>query len=191
MNITKYLKALGSAAAIAGLQWAASAAPVSAQVCYDFEDLPVGTSYEVGDVVTTPDTTTTLNQFQWSNGLWTDEGVATVVPSNNALGSGSQELNLNNINMRVFGHVPPGEVRFRYADLGGNVNFGVNGDFVNVGNLSALDGTVQGGCLIEVVWLSGPSGESGRVRVSPLDVQAAAVVAVGGQEFYVDDFCHQ
>lgn len=178
-------------AAVLGALMGSGAKPAAAQVCYDFEVLAAGTSYVVGDVVTTPDSTITLNSFQWDDGTWTNGGQATVVGSNNASGSPSQELNLNNINLRMFAHMPPNEVRFRYANMGGNVNFAVNGEFVNVANLSVLAGTTVGGCLIDVVFVAGMAGERGRVRITPIAADAVAVVAVGGQEFYVDDFCHQ
>ena len=166
------------------------ASPASAQTCYDFESLATGTTYVVGDVINTPTSVEVLNQFQWANGVWTSGGQATIVASNNAAGSVSHELNLNNINVHVFPFTPAAEVRFRYADLGGNVNLAVNGAFVNVGNLSALNGATLGGCQITVIAVAGPSGEIGRVVITPVAAAAVTTVGVGGQEFYLDDFCH-
>jgi len=157
---------------------------------YDFEALASGTTFVFLDTVVASDATMELRRFQWSNGQWTDGGIATVVTSNFAAGSTDQELNLNNIMVRVIPDVPAQGVTYRYADLGGNVNLGVNGDHRNTGDLMDLDGTVVGGCDVEVTEIAIPGGVRGEVTITPQAGNAIDMTGVGGQEFYIDDFYH-
>jgi hypothetical protein len=76
---------------------------------------------------------------------WAAGGHATVVTSSWASGTPTRELELTNIMVRVTPGTPAAGAHYRYADLGGNVNFGVNGDFRNVEDFIALDGAVIGG----------------------------------------------
>lgn len=164
----------------------------AAQACYSFSGPAAGTTYTVGDVLALPSAAATFKAFQWANLMWTAAGIATVVVSNFALGTVTKELNENNINLDFVFNSPSDQARFLYADLGGNVNFAVNGDFRNVSHLSALNGMVIGGALVTVVLAGGGGGgnERGSVQiVAPSGVVINSVM-VGGQEFYLDDMCH-
>jgi hypothetical protein len=159
-----------------------------APTCYNFSSF--AGSFGVGDVVNTADATISFHQFQWDNGMWTAGGVASVVASSFAAGTPVNELNLNNIMVRVTPDIPSTGASYRYADLGGNVNFGVNGDFRNVANLDALDGTVVGGCNISVTRTNFLGGHRGVVTIAPQAGVTIERFGVGGQEFYIDDVCH-
>ena len=166
----------------------ATAAHESAvSTCYNFSSF-AGT-FMVGDVVAATGATINFQQFQWSNGMWTAGGFGQVVASSVADGTPVNELDLNNIFMRVTPTTPSAGATYRYADLGGNVNFGVNGDFRNVADISTLDGTVIGGCDIMVTRTNIPGGYRGIVEINPLPGVMIDRFGVGGQEFFVDDVC--
>jgi hypothetical protein len=73
--------------------------------------------------------------------------------------------------------------------MGGNINFGVNGDFRNVADISTLNGAVIGGCNIMVTRTNIPGGYRGIVEINPPPGVMIDRFGVGGQEFYVDDVC--
>lgn len=114
-----------------------------------------------------------------------------MVNSNHAAGTPTKELNLNNIMVRVTPDIPAAGAHYRYADLGGNVNLGVNGDFRNVADLILLDGTVVGGCDISVTKVNFFGGHRGEVEITPQAGVTIERFGVGGQEFYIDDVCFQ
>lgn len=166
-----------------------SAAAVAVpSTCYNFSSF--AGSFAVGDVVPAAAATIDFLPFQWSNGMWTNGGIASVVASNFAAGTLVNELDLNNIMARVTPNTPSVGVSYRYADLGGNVNFAVNGDFRNVADLNALNGTVVGGCAISVTRVNFAGGYRGIVQITPPPGASIARFAVGGQEFFIDDVCH-
>ena len=167
----------------------ADTAAAGSMISWDFEAPAAGSTYLFGDVLSFATATVVMSQFQFSSGVWFPGGVATVDVSNFAAGSPVQELNLNNITFRVFLDDPGTEVRYRYADLGGNVNFGVNFDFRNVADLADLDGTVVGGCDVSVTELPMLGGVFGEVTITPQAGNVIEVFGVGGQEFWVDDVC--
>jgi hypothetical protein len=156
--------------------------------CYNFSSLTG--SFAVGDVFNAADVTASFLEFQFSSGLWTAVGTASAVTSSNAGGTPVDELNLSNILMRVTPDTASTGVSYRYADMGGNVNFGVNGDFRNVADISSLDGTVVGGCDIMVTRTNIAGGYRGFVVITPQSGVTIERFAVGGQEFFVDDVCH-
>lgn len=168
----------------------ASGTALAATAIYTFSSLANGSTYSVGDVVNAADGTIELKQFQWGNGTWTANGVATVVTSTIAAGSTTKELNLNNIMVRVIPDTPAVSASYKYADLGGNVNLGVNGDHRNVGDLIALDGTVVGGCDVSVTQVAIAGGHRGVVEITPQAGNTIEMFGVGGQEFYIDDVRH-
>lgn len=156
--------------------------------CYNFSSF--AGSFAVGDVVAATGATISFTQFQFSNGMWTAGGNASVVASTFAGGTPVNELNLSNIMMRVTPNTPSAGASYRYADMGGNVNFGVNGDFRNVLDLNTLNGTVVGGCDVLVTRTNTPGGYRGIVEITPQPGVMVDRFSVGGQEFFVDDVCH-
>jgi hypothetical protein len=165
-----------------------SAVSAAVSTCYNFSSF--AGSFAVGDVVAAAGATISFIPFQWSSGMWTAGGMASVVTSTFAGGTPVNELNLNNILMRVTPNTPSIGASYRYADLGGNVNFGVNGDFRNVADINTLDGTVVGGCDITVTRTNFAGGYRGIVVITPQPGVTIDRFSAGGQEFYVDDVCH-
>ena len=75
---------------------------------YNFSLLPNGNTYTIGNTINANGATIELKRFQWGNGTWTAGGAATVTASSFADGSPTQELNLNNIMVRVIPNTPGG-----------------------------------------------------------------------------------
>lgn len=159
----------------------------AASYFYPFTNVTPGSSYTVGDSLSPNGSTVEFKQFQWSNGTWTNTGVATVVVSTNA-GGLANELNLNNINVRVIPDTPAVYATYKYAYFGGNVNLGVNGDLRNTGRPSDVDGDVVGGCDISVTEVPIPfaGGVRGEVDIDCPDPVVIDMFGVGGQEFFID-----
>ncbi len=174
---------------VAGLSASIAASPASAR-CFNMEAPPPGATYPVGFALALPDVTIHIQQFQ--DGLFNWAGPAhdaNIVVSNIAMGTPTQEMMVDNCTV-TFEPVPPAvAARFRYADLGGNTNFEINGDFRNVADLSMLDGLIVGGHLVTVAWAGVGGGERGTLTVhpgGPIDR-----LRVGGQEFFLDDLCYR
>ena len=68
---------------------------------------------------------------------------------NHARGTG-REINANNVNLRFKFDYPLKKITLKFAELGGNNNMMVNGDFRNVGNLVSLNGLTVGGVTVTV-----------------------------------------
>lgn len=169
--------------AAATLLVAGSAA--AASYFYSFSNMSAGTSFSFGDSLTPAGSTVEFKKFQWWNGTWFAGGGATVVFSNNA-GGLANELNLDNINMRVIPDTPAISAGYKYADFGGNVNLGVNGDLRNVAQLIVLDGDVVGGCDVSVTETPIVGGVRGTVDITCDAPNEIDMFGVGGQEFFVD-----
>ena len=152
----------------------------SQAVTLDFEDLVLGTRYNVGDSFTTSGVTVTAGDFTFSNGVTTNTGFSDV-ETGGALGNGSgNELEVNNILLDfAVGNVT--SLGFAFGEFGGNLNLRVNGDFRNFENFAQLDGLNVGGALVSV--LNGFGNDQGTVSLTGL----ISDFALGGQEFYIDD----
>jgi hypothetical protein len=59
---------------------ASKASMAAAITCYDFSSF--AGAFVVGSVINTADAIISFHQFQWSNGMWTANGGASVVASN-------------------------------------------------------------------------------------------------------------
>lgn len=158
----------------------------AASFFYDFSVPAPGTSYVFGDSLTPNGSTVEFKRFQWSSGVWTATGVATVFATDNAGGS-ANELNLNNINLRIIPDTPAVYATYKYADFGGNVNLGVNGDLRNTADLIDVDGDVVGGCDISVTETAIPGGVQGEVDIDCPDPVVIEKFGIGGQEFFIDE----
>ncbi|RLA99544.1 MAG: hypothetical protein DRG83_12855, partial [Deltaproteobacteria bacterium] len=145
----------------------------------DFEDLTTGTHYVVGNTFTSGGITFTLENFQWTGGTWVGTGNAMVRNPGNAGGTGN-DIFTNNINLHTSIECVTDTVSFKYADGGGNVNMGINGDFRNIENLVALDGMLVGGVFVSV---TADVHNRGVVMLRG-DVKD---LVIGGQEFSIDD----
>lgn len=158
----------------------------AASFLYDFSGPAPGSTYVFGDSLTPPGSTAEFKRFQWSSGTWTAAGVATIYATDNA-GGAANELNLNNINLRIIPDTPAVYATYKYADFGGNVNLGVNGELKNTANLSDIDGDVVGGCDISVTETPIPGGYQGEVDIDCPDPVVIEMFGVGGQEFFIDN----
>lgn len=154
-----------------------------AAICADFDDLAAGAKYYVGDSFVTQGYQAKCKEFFYLPSGSTVDGVATITVGGDAGGSGF-DLNLGNINVDIdiAGDTPPECVSFRYGEYGGNINLEVNGDFKNFENFPDIDGTVVGGVAVKVIPLGGYKGV---VELHGTVNQ----LALGGQEFYIDDVC--
>ena len=150
--------------------------------CVDFESLPDGTSYAVGDHFFDSCAHMTVRPFVWSNGSATSDGHALVGHGGLAGGSG-KEMNLNNVNLEFDFGGPLQALRLVFGEYGGNLNIEVNSDFVNFDDFQDIDGMVIGGVTAHVV--NGFGNDKGRLRL----VGIIHNFSVGGQELWIDDIC--
>ncbi len=152
--------------------------------CVRFEDVAPGTQFAVGQTFYTSGTNLAVERFQWANGSWTTDGKARIDAGTRAGGTG-REINANNVNLRFKFDYPLKKITLKFAELGGNNNVMVNGDFRNVGNLVALNGTTLGGAAVTVT--ATQQGNNWR-GVIVLD-GAIREFSIGGQELWLDDIC--
>lgn len=156
--------------------------------CNAFEPYPLGSTYPVGTNQTFNNIFAELTAFQWSNGIWTNAGIAVIEDGLMAQGSG-QEVELNNINYRlIFEDPKPYAATFKYADFGGNVNLGINGTLSNVNDMSDLNGSIVNGVLITVTRTEVFGGHYGTVALISIGEELERF-GFGGQEFWSDDVC--
>lgn len=149
--------------------------------CTTFDDLQLGTTYNVPGSFSSNGTTVTTSAFQWAGGTWTPAGFAEVDDRNLSGGDG-YDLEVNNITLGFdFGGTVDG-LRMLYRDYGGNINLTINGDFRNIPDLDPLHGQLVGGVLVEV--LASPTG-FGVLRVTG----SVSSFSIGGQELWIDNIC--
>ncbi len=155
--------------------------------CIDFEGLPSGTQYHVGDTFVADtvglQATFTGSSFVFGNGGVFNGGYAQVDTRNLSGGSG-QDLWTNNIVLSATFASPLPGLRMNFGEYGGNLNVEINGERVNVEDFRDIDGAAIGGVLVRV--LSGGGGNDQGV------VQLGGVIdtfAIGGQELWIDQFC--
>lgn len=151
--------------------------------CIDFEGLPDGEFYLVGESFTDSGVTMKVEQFQWSIGIWFAGGIAEVGTQGQA-GHTGQELNLNNVNLSFDFRQCVGLLTLSFGEYGGNLNISINGDFRNFENMADIDGMVVGGVNVSVT--GGFGGDSGTLSLHG----EVASLAVGGQELWIDHVCY-
>jgi len=156
--------------------------------CVDFEDPAAGTLIYVGTTVTDSGADVTGVPFQWSNGIWTNNGNAEIVLADAAwchAGGTGQELLVNNINVEIeWPAALANGLTVLFAEHGGNVNLGVNGAHANAENFDGLVGMLGG----VVVSCSGPGCTGGGLAQLKLEGTVNQFY-IGGQEFCIDDVC--
>ena len=146
----------------------------------DFDDLILGTIYLVGQPIDTHGLRFIGSPFQWSNGVWTSGGRATVVALGRAGGSG-KEIAVNNINLELDIGPPLAGLSLLFGEYGGNLNLRINGDFRNFNNFADINGATIGGVRVTVV--NGFGNDKGILRLEGMVDE----FSVGGQELFVDD----
>ena len=177
----------GLPALVAGFIVIATGTAIAATTTFDFESYSPGTNWVWTDVINTATATVTMKKFQYGNGVWTDAGVATIVATNMAQGSSSQELDIDSIMVQVDPSSPATSASFLYADLGGQINLGVNGDHRNEPDFSDLDGQTVGNCLITVTETVFAGGVRGEVTITPNNGYSIDKFGAGGVNIRVDD----
>lgn len=149
--------------------------------CVGFEDLQLGTVYNVPGTFASSGTTITTSAFRWTNGTWTSAGFAEVDDGGLSGGTG-YDLEVNNITVNFDFGRPVENLRLFFGEYGGNVNLSINGEFKNVLDLDELDEQMVGGTLVEV-------------SLSPTGLGILVIngtvnsFSIGGQELWIDDIC--
>ena len=151
-------------------------------VCIDFEGPALDTVFHVGDTFPESGTPITLEQFQWSNSVWTPDGFAKIVNGGLAGGSG-KEILVNNVNLRFAFDGPRPGLKIRFGEYGGNLNIDINGEFRNFENFADIDGATIGGVNVAVV--NGLGNDMGGIVLTGV----INSFAIGGQELWLDDIC--
>lgn len=98
-------------------------------------------------------------------------------------------LRLNNASIAVKNLTSiqrPNVVSFDFLDLGGIENFAVNGSTVNVIDISSLPSLINN-IQVSVTTNTVSGGKVGRVELKG----SIREFSIGGQEFWIDNICHQ
>lgn len=159
--------------------------------CVHFESQIMGTPYgaginSIGDIIFVENgIPVSVEYFNWSGGGGMF-GFCEIMDAAPFTGFGNimwtNNINLG-FNLSGLGFYPQ-YIHFQFADLGGEENLIINGD-IRTGELTALDGMVVGGVLVEVNITSTSGGIKGEVELhGPVDF-----FQVGGQEFCIDNVC--
>ncbi|MCA9473281.1 MAG: hypothetical protein KC594_14565 [Nitrospira sp.] len=193
---SKPSKFLGAASVALGALLLCVSFAHAGQECYDFNDLPVGSQYHLGDTVNAQHSVATLKQFYVSENQPSQQAnqVAEVVSSNIPQG-GAPSLKLYSINVQLTPTSPVEGVRLKYAENTGGAyvqNFEVNGQkHVLQGGLFQLNNRRIGNTEIFVTANQG----GGNFIVGTLEIRAKpgtsiASFSIGGNsQFFVDDVC--
>ncbi|RZN35678.1 MAG: hypothetical protein EF813_08410 [Methanosarcinales archaeon] len=147
----------------------------------DFEDLPPGTKYNVGDAFTTPSIPVTVKQFQGGDEGWTSDGYTQIENSGQAGGSGN-EMVVNNVNLDFdfdFG-TPKKSLSLLFGEYGGNSNIRINEDLRNFNSFADINGLMIGGVHVTVI---DHGDNTGILTLTGTTEQ----FAIGGQEFWIDN----
>lgn len=183
--------------ALTALSLTALAAPAGAVTCIGFDGLTAGTTAGVGPLMSTPGGILSLQNFQDASGTWSSAGLATIVVSNFAAGSPSQEVHLDGINLAANASPVSMAAKFHYADFGGNVNLGINGVLANVDDFSDIGvltvfGYFQGmvGDVTVTVTRTDVMGfHFGTVKLEALAGTPISIWGAGGEDLIIDHFC--
>ena len=145
-----------------------------------FEDLHLGTQYDVGAILASSGMPIEVKPFQWSNDLWTDLG-HTIVGNGQVSGGSGNELNINNVNLDFDLSAPATYLTLQFGEYGGNLNIEINGEFRNIANFDDINGDNIGGVDVSVV--NGLGQDKGILTLTGSIQQ----FAVGGQELHIDN----
>ncbi|MCB9464782.1 MAG: T9SS type A sorting domain-containing protein [Candidatus Eisenbacteria bacterium] len=150
-----------------------------------FEDQTVGTTFTVGDELSSGGATHSFHAYYPAGTSCTnpdETGIATIGNSGEACVDG-KEIHLDGIADRIDFGEPVEWLVLSYGEGAGNVNIRVNDDCRNLTDLADVNGSVIGGV---TVWAQdfGPAGQScGQLyAVGPIDL-----FGIGGDELWIDN----
>ena len=148
-------------------------------ILMEFEDLPLGHIYNVGDSFSATGIQVQVVKFQPVAG---GELSGTALVDNLGIaGSTGKELTLNNVSLKFLaGPYPQLGIALMFADLGGDINLGINGDLRKAANFTELSGETIGGAKITVF---GGNGSYGVILMASGSITS---FTIGGQELSVD-----
>ena len=159
--------------------------------CINFEDLTVGSQYQVPTLFTSSGATIQVLPFQWGNMNWTNGSGASVGGDGLAEGRGAKEMLPNNVNLGFNTGSLAQCITLRFRDRGGNVNLIINNV---IGNWNDFQNANLGGVAVSVNY--DPGGQNkGTLTLhgdfAQFNFQDMGWIsfAVGGQELAVDDVC--
>lgn len=162
----------------------------NSEIVVDFEDLELGSTYNVGDIFQDSGTKIVVQAFQWLDGTLTTDGKAIVHGQGQLpmIGNTGHYLFTNNVNLGFLFDFPLNGLSYRFAYSGGNNNLKVNDTLLNFTDFAAIDGTQIDNVLITVT--VNPAKSSPIEGVIKLDGSIESVsIGGGGQEFAIDDVC--
>lgn len=147
----------------------------------DYEALPLGAPFTLGNFCFEDGTKMTARQFKWLNGIDTFAGHYKA-DNNGMAGFAGQDLLINNARVNFDFPFVPEKVVIFYGEYGGNVNLKVNGVLRNVEDFIILDGTTVAGVDVYVTESAVPGGVQGIILLEG----AINTLEIGGQEFFID-----
>jgi len=154
-------------------------------LCVEFEELLLGTQYDVGEGFMEACVAINVERFQWSNKDWYYGGHTKVKDYGRAGGSG-QEMEVNNVNLKFAYYCPWQGLSLLFGDYGGNLNIEINGDFRNFDDFEDIDGLTIGGVDVDVsVTYVSTHDYIGSLTLSG----GICSFSIGGQELCVDHVC--
>ena len=161
--------------------------PPATSGCIDLEDITPGTQFRNGDQFSSAGFTIQVDDYETLSGGTITDGTVTVDSSSFTppfSGAGNEAFT-SNVTLRVQFNATQSGLTFAYRDSGGDVNLEVNGDLRVVQALDSLDGKTVGGNPVQVRQVSSGTPVTGFLTVRG----SVDEIAVGGQEFGVDDIC--
>jgi hypothetical protein len=154
-----------------------------------FEDLVIGTQYQVSDSFTSSGIAFQVLPFQWANGQWASDGNAEVVADQ--FGSSTKAMSLNNVNLGLI--LDYECIWIDYCELGGNVNFIANTVIQSADDFQDLAGFNFNGLSYGVYNITKPNcgriETKGKPEKFDLLEKFTITLALGGQELYIDNIC--
>jgi len=157
-------------------------AQIAIATTIDFEDLTLGTVYNVGDTFTSAGVQITGEQFFQLPSGSTTGGFATVGNGALAGGTGLELGSINNINFRFNFGAPLDALVLQYGEFGGNINLEINGTLVNVLNFADVAPVVAGTSVFAL-----DTGTPGQSTGSLFIIGNINSFAIGGQELAIDN----
>lgn len=150
--------------------------------CADFESSKPDTQYQVRDQFTDSGIYFNVQQFVWSDGITTIDGLVSFA-DRGAAGSFGLEAQVSNANLNFDFGIPIDGLSVLFGEYGGNLNLNINGEFLNFADFAEINGKIVGGVQVTVV--NGYGNDQGFLEFSG----AIKSFALGGQELWIDHVC--